>query len=1521
MITVIRVCRKCGAKIFSDAPEGLCTRCVLETALRTLPEETIASTRRDDVARVDTGQRLFGRYRLIRILGRGGMGIVWLAHDEELEHNVALKFLPDLIIHDAAVLSHLKHETRRCLELTHKNIVRIHDFVHDERSGCISMEYVDGDTLSKLRCDKERKIFEAAELTDWMSQLGDALDYAHNYARIIHRDLKPANLMVNQRGELKVSDFGIARSLGDSLSVITMAGGRSGTLSYMSPQQLEGERGTHLDDIYSLGASVYELLTSKPPFYVGNIDRQIREKVPPSMTERRKEFDIEGEPIPAVWEEVVAACLAKDPGRRPQSVREIARQLQMPSPEARPPSMRPFFQQKKKGVLALALAMFCLLALGGWYFGIFKRAVPSGLPEKSIAILPFENLSEEKQNAYFAEGIKDEILTKLATVRDLKVISRTSTAKYQSKPDNLKKVAQELGVSTVLEGAVQKAGDKVRVNVQLIDAGADRHLWAKSYDRDLRDVLGVESEVSQEIADALQANLSPSESHALASVRTRDTEAYDLFLRGEYEVHQAESGLVADALDRADAFYRHALARDPNFAEAAAELARSRLQRHWNVAPLAPAELEEVKSLIDRALALAPNSSEAHLVLGLFFYFGHRQYEKALTEFNRTLELQPNYALAQFYCAMVYRRRGEWERSLADSQRAQELDPRDATIPTEIGSTYLMVRLWKDVERAELRALAIDPQNALPAAYLTFSRLGSTGDVRSARRVLDDFPEAIKRIPGGAGAPRGATGAGDVLTVIGWPLYLDVIERRFTDAFQAVEKQVPKNDAEHLQQLVQRVAIRLLAGEPEAAKSAGEEALPLLEARLREWPDDTFAMTELSWAYLALGHNADALRISKQAADTISIEKDAVWGPILQNGLAQIEARAGAPEEAIKRLRRLLSIPGAWEVSIALLKIDPVWDPIRNRPDFQQLLSGPEQIGPGTQVGPAAAGSPEPATIPEKSIAILPFENLSRDPDNAYFAEGIQEEILTRLAKIADLKVISRTSTQQYQSKPGNLSEIAKQLGVANIVEGSVQKAGNTVRVSVNLIQAASDSHLWAETYDRKLTDIFGVESEVAKRIAESLQAKLTGSEEQALAVRPTNNPEAYTAYLRGLALEARVYSSRSPELAEKATGFYERAVQLDPNFSLAWARLSRADAFLYFNRFRYDTASTRGEGAKRALESAQKLEPNSPETLLALGHYQLRVLRNYGLAKTTFGRVSKMLPGSSEVPRALGRVTLFEGHWDESIAYYERALALDPHNVDLLVDTAWTYAMLRQFPAAVKLYDRALDITPNNPAVMAAKANIYQAQGNLQEAARSLSEINEQTPNDNTLPIKIDQLRLERNYGEAVRLLQARQAQSHFASQFDKGVHQVRLAFMQRLAGDTAGAKVTAEQARTTFEQLYRDQPDNTVVVAGLAQAYAAMGEKDSALKAAQRAIILLPRAKDAVLGPALEEDLALIWTIFGENSRAISTLMELLQTPYLSGLYGPAPITPALLRLDPLWDPLRADPAFRQLCEEKKP
>src|SRR5438309_4074982 len=422
-----------------------------------------------------------------------------------------------------------------------------------------------------------------------------------------------------------------------------------------------------------------------------------------------------------------------------------------------------------------------------------------------------------------------------------------------------------------------------------------------------------------------------------------------------------------------------------------------------------------------------------------------------------------------------------------------------------------------------------------------------------------------------------------------------------------------------------------------------------------------------------------------------------------------------------------------------------------------------------------------PLAAPEKSIAVLPFENLSEDKANAYFAEGIQEEILTRLAKIADLKVISRTSTQHYKSAPENLSEIAKQLGVANILEGSVQKAADQVRVNVQLIQAASDSHLWADTFDRKLTDIFGVESEVAKAIADALQAKLTGREQQALAVKPTNNSEAYDAYLRGLALEARTTSS--PDDSERVVGFYERAVQLDPAFAVAWARLSSANAQVYFGGL--DRTTARRDAAERALKSAQRLQPNSPETLLAQAYYQYWVLRDYELAKATFGRVRELLPGSSDVPAALALIARRQGHWDQSVAYWEQTLTLDPRNIQWLSLAAETYAMLRQFPAALKTYDRVLDIVPNGLDTVASEAKIYQAQGNLEQAGKLLGGINAQTPSFNAFLTKTNQLFLERHCDEAIRLIHTRLTESRDLPDFERLADQMFLALAQQCFGD----------------------------------------------------------------------------------------------------------------------------------------
>jgi TolB-like protein/cytochrome c-type biogenesis protein CcmH/NrfG len=546
----------------------------------------------------------------------------------------------------------------------------------------------------------------------------------------------------------------------------------------------------------------------------------------------------------------------------------------------------------------------------------------------------------------------------------------------------------------------------------------------------------------------------------------------------------------------------------------------------------------------------------------------------------------------------------------------------------------------------------------------------------------------------------------------------------------------------------------------------------------------------------------------------------------------------------------------------------------------------------------------------QKSVAVLPFENLSEDKSNAYFATGIQDEILTRLAKLNELKVISRTSTAQFQNKPGNPGEIAKQLGVAHLLEGSVQKVGEQVRVNVQLINAQNDAHIWADTYDRKLTDIFAVETEIAKSIAEQLQAKLNSHEQEALAFKPTSNPQAYEAYLRGLATESESLLSVYP--LQKAISFYKRAVRLDPDFAIAWARLSRMYSLLY------SSFGDRLGDAKGALERAQALQPNAPETLLALAYYQNDELREYEHARKTFLRVAKLLPGNSEVPASLASIARREGQWDKVTGYSEQALVLDPRNPELLVRVAFNYSDQRQFETARSLLDRALQIRPDDVEIMAAKASMYQAQDKLTEADKYLAEVNALTPSYEAVGAKVTQLRLEGKNDEAVQLLKTRVGQFEFGSEVEEATFGYFLAFAQHVASDKAAAQATAALTRDRLVKLTREQPDNDWLAVILSQTYAIVGDKNAAWKEAERVKRITSSLADVAVGPFADEDMAVVATLSGEKSRAIELLSHLAHISYSGWLYG-YPVTPAALRRDPIWDPLRSDPAFQKLCQDK--
>jgi TolB-like protein/class 3 adenylate cyclase/Tfp pilus assembly protein PilF len=553
------------------------------------------------------------------------------------------------------------------------------------------------------------------------------------------------------------------------------------------------------------------------------------------------------------------------------------------------------------------------------------------------------------------------------------------------------------------------------------------------------------------------------------------------------------------------------------------------------------------------------------------------------------------------------------------------------------------------------------------------------------------------------------------------------------------------------------------------------------------------------------------------------------------------------------------------------------------------------------------------SAIPEKSIAVLPFENLSEEKANAYFAEGIQDEILTRLSKIADLKVISRTSTQHYKSAPDNVPEIAQQLGAAHILEGSVQKSGEAVRVNVQLIKAANDSHLWADIFDRKLTDIFSVESDVAKAIADQLRAHLSGPEEQVIATKPTDNPEAYDAYLRGLAYTLK--SGNTPANTLGAQKYFREAVGLDPKFALSWALLSYVEARGYLTQTLQPTVALREE-VRQAADTALTLQPNLGEALLAKGYYYYACLRDYDTAVGYFEQARQFLPNSSRIPELLAYVARRRGQWERSELFFNQAEQLDPRNVNLLYQHGISYVLLRRFHEALRKFDQVLDITPDDIDTLAQKAAIAQAEGDLPRAAALLAPLHPAADKPTALEIQIYQAILERRFGQIIPRLKEMLAKPDPALGYFNGELRFWLGWTQDVAGEHAAAQESWRQARSELESFLNEQPGNYGLMRDLALTNAGLGDTAAALALSERGVAAIPIEKDVVDGPGSIEVLARVAAQTGETDRAIAALQKLLSVSYQGPLGGRVPLTPALLRLDPMFGLLRNDPRFQKLA-----
>jgi len=672
--------------------------------------------------------------------------------------------------------------------------------------------------------------------------------------------------------------------------------------------------------------------------------------------------------------------------------------------------------------------------------------------------------------------------------------------------------------------------------------------------------------------------------------------------------------------------------------------------------------------------------------------------------------------------------------------------------------------------------------------------------------------------------------------------------------------------------------------------------------------------------------DAGHILLSKRVAD--DLEQYPQWRSLLHD-LGECEVKHGMRLHVVNLYRDELGNPNPPDKFRSAAQTSQV----RRKPSFVGIITVVLLIGlaivamifipailrsreKGQKNNPASANETSVVAIPEKSIAVLPFENLSSDKENAYFADGIQDEILTRLSKIADLKVISRTSTQHYKSAPENLPEIARQLGVANVVEGSVQKSGDAVRVNVQLIKAANDSHLWADTFDRKLTDIFSVESEVAKTIADQLRAKLTGQEEQVIAAKPTDNPEAYDAYLRGLAYSLR--TSFSAENLLSAQKYLQESVRLDPNFARAWALLSNVDSLGYITTFLQPTSALRDE-ARQGAETALRLQPDLGEGLLARGFFYYACLRDYDTAESYLERARRMLPNNKDVPELLAYVARRRGQWDRSESYFKEAEQLDPRNVSLLAQHAFSFIHRRQFVEAERLLKQILDIAPDDLDTVATQAAIAQAEGDLPRASALLASIHPPATDAIALERQAYQAILERRSATVIPRLQEVLAHPDRSLGYFNGELRFWLGWAQNVAGNQAAARESWQAARAEMESILKEQPENHFLIGDLALISMSLGDKAGAFSLADRCLQINPVEKDAVAGPQSLEVIARIAPALGEPDRAMEAIGRLLSMPHSGLLDRSLPFTPALLRLDPMFDPLRNDPRFQKLCEGK--
>jgi len=846
--------------------------------------------------------KTISQYKILEKLGSGSMGTVYKAEDTKLKRIVALKFLPPHSVSGEIEKKRFLHEAQAASALNHPNIITIYD-IHDEIDKIfIVMEYCDGVMLTDKLKDGPLK---QREVLDIAIDVAEGLNAAHK-ADITHRDIKSQNIIVSDDCPPKIIDFGIAKQRG--MTDITKDGTTLGTQCYMSPEQLHGSKIDKRSDIFSFGVVLYEMATGKLPFS-GKHDAEILYSV------------VNEEPIPITTlnpnmddelQRIIDKALKKDVKDRYQHVDEMLADLRNLKKRKQPKKIT-----KKHPWWRIPAYIFGIVVIALLLYSTFIKK--DDISSKSIAVLPFTSISNTEEDKIFSNGMHDDILSQVAKIHDLKVVSRTSVIRYKDTDKNMREIAQELGVETVLVGSVRRAGEKVRIVAQLINAKTDDHLWAETYDRDYVDIFSIQTDVAENIASALKATLSPEEKVLVEAIPTTNMEAYDYYLKGKYywdNKTDREGNMMAAEL------FEKAVELDPSFTLAYALLARVDFTLYYNISwDPTPERLGKGKYALKQTTQLNPDLPEVHYAQAEYYEMIEKDYKKALIEYLKALEGRPNNSEINWNIGRSYMLLGESDKAERYLLKSYELDPHGLHVAALVAVFYSRMRDWRKAEYYVDKGIASLPE--VPWQYWNKAMIAlmGYGDTEKASRVIED----------------GVQFAGEQ-NMLAWRFDTDIRLRRFQELLEAVE---PFPD--FYDYFLYKGVAYWFMGQQDQSKIYLDSARVVHERLTQTAPHDIDNYSYLGLAYAGLGMKEEAIHSAKKAVELQPISKNALFAPDRHKWLASIYSMVGEYDKALDEIEFLLTIPYSfttWD-----LKLNPFWDPLRDNPRFQELIEKYEEKG------------------------------------------------------------------------------------------------------------------------------------------------------------------------------------------------------------------------------------------------------------------------------------------------------------------------------------------------------------------------------------------------------------------------------------------------------------------------------------------------------------------------------------------------------------------------------------------------